>query len=86
MIVTLLGLVAEASGLFWSCWSWRSVDGGQLTQLPGAHALNEAHHVRLLLLVELLDVLVGAHDCIFFSSSSKALHASSKKYLQIEYY
>ena len=36
-----------------SCWV--------LAYLPAAHAEQEAHHIALLLLLKLLEVLVGAH-------------------------
>jgi hypothetical protein len=32
-----------------------------LAYLPAAHAEQEAHHIALLLLLKLLEVLVGAH-------------------------
>ena len=40
----------------------RSCSG--LAYLPAAHTKQEAHHIALLLLVELLEVFVGAHLCM----------------------
>jgi len=57
----LLGLVAEPAGLVRARGAGGAVDGGELTKLPAAHAEDEAQHIRLLLLVELLNVLVGTH-------------------------
>jgi len=60
--VTLLGLVAETTGLVWPGWSRRPVDGRELTVLPGSHTEEEPEDVRLLTLVKLFEVLVGTHD------------------------
>jgi hypothetical protein len=61
--VALLGLVAETTSLVWSGWSGCPVDGRELTVLPGPDSEEESEDVRLLLLVKLFEVLVGAHDC-----------------------
>lgn len=58
---TLLGLVAETTGLVGAGGASSAVDGRQLAELPRANAQKEPEHVRLLLLVKLLEVLVGAH-------------------------
>jgi len=46
--VALLGLVSETTGLVWTGWPGRTMGGRQLTQLPGANAQEETHHVGLL--------------------------------------
>ena len=38
------------------------MDSAELTVLPGPDTLQEAHHIGLLLAVQLLDVLVCTHD------------------------
>lgn len=46
--------------------SWRPLcrSGGCIgPYLPAAHAKQEAHNIALLLLLQLLEVLVGAHLC-----------------------
>ena len=59
--VTLLGLVAETVGLVGAGGLSSAVDGGQLTELPCAQTQQEAHHIRLLLVPQLLQILVGSH-------------------------
>lgn len=59
--VTLLRLVAQPAGFVRPRGARRPVQRRQLTVLPAAHAEQEAHHVRLLLPPQLLDVLVRAH-------------------------
>ena len=59
----LLGFVAHSAGLIWSRGSRGSVHNVELAVFPAAHSQNEAHHVALLLLVELLHVLVCSHLC-----------------------
>merc|ERR1712094_77523 len=59
--VTLLGLVAETTGLVGASGPSCPMDGGQLTELPGADTLAEAHHVGLLAVPHLTKVLVGSH-------------------------
>lgn len=75
--VALLGLVAEAAGLVGARGARRAVDDVQLSELPAAHAQQEAQDVALLLLVELLEVFVRAH-----SWEKKLLpdHAAPRKY------
>jgi len=57
--VALLGLVAEATSLVGAAGARGAVDSRELAKLPAANTENEAEDVRLLLLVELLEVLVG---------------------------
>lgn len=59
--ITLLGLVAQPAGLVGPGGAGGPVQRGQLAVLPAAHPEQEAHHIRLLLPPQLLDVLVGAH-------------------------
>lgn len=59
--VALLGLVPKAARLVRSGWAGGTVNDIQLTVFPAAYAQQEAEDVRLLLLVELPDVLVRAH-------------------------
>ena len=59
----LLGLVAEPAGLVRAGGAGSAVDSRKLTEFPAANTENEAEHVRLLLLVKLLNVLVGSHVC-----------------------
>lgn len=59
----LLGLVAESSSLVGSRGSRSSVDTGLLSVLPASDSEQESEHVRLLLSVDFLKVLVGAHCC-----------------------
>lgn len=58
---TLLGLVAETAGLVRARRTGRTVANLQLTVLPAADAEEEAHHIRLLLLVQFFQILVGTH-------------------------
>jgi hypothetical protein len=58
----LLGLVAEAAGLVGPRGARGAVDRAELAVVPHAHAVQKAQHVRLLALVQLLQVLVGSHD------------------------
>lgn len=57
----LLGLVAEAAGLVGAGGAAGAVDNVQLAELPAADAEDETKDVRLLLLVELFNVLIGTH-------------------------
>merc|ERR1719201_927350 len=57
----LLGLVPEAARLVRPSGAGAAVDRGKLAVLPHPHTRQEAKHVRLLLLPELLHVLVGTH-------------------------
>lgn len=57
----LLGLVAESSSLVGSRGSRSSVDTGLLSVLPASDSEQESEHVRLLLSVDLLEVLVSSH-------------------------
>ena len=57
--VSLLGLVSEAAGLVRARGAGGAVHSGELAVLPAANAEQEAHHVGLLLLVELLHILVS---------------------------
>lgn len=59
--VALLGLVSEAAGLVGARGARRAVDDRELAVLPAADARDELENVRLLLGVELGEVLVGAH-------------------------
>lgn len=62
--VALLGLVAEAAGLVRARRARSAVDHRELAVLPAANARDELQNVRLLLRVELGEVLVGTHlDC-----------------------
>ena len=75
--VTLLGLVTQSSGLVRSRRSGSSVDDSELSVLPASDSRDELENVRLLLGVELGQVLVGSHsDCatlvFFFEKDSGA--------------
>ncbi len=59
--VALLGLVPDSSGLLDSGRSGDSVDGGELSVLPGSHSLDELHDSGLFLLPKLLKILVSSH-------------------------
>lgn len=57
--ISLLGLVAEAARLIWASRAGGAVDSGELTVLPAADAQQKLEHIRLLLLPQLLEILVG---------------------------
>lgn len=57
--VALLSLVAEAASLVGARGASAAVDHVELAKLPSAHAEDEAHHIGLLLLPELFQILVG---------------------------
>merc|ERR1711980_85249 len=59
--VTLLGLVAQPTGLVGSGGSRSAVEVGQLTVLPAADAEQEAHHIGLLLAPQLLHIPICSH-------------------------
>lgn len=59
--VSLLGLVAQPPRFVGPGGAGSPVQRGQLAVLPAADPQQEAHHVRLLLPPQLLDVLVRAH-------------------------
>ena len=59
--IALLGLVSEAASLVRARGAGCTVDDVQLTVLPTADAKQETEDIRLLLLVELPDILVGTH-------------------------
>merc|ERR1712168_751616 len=59
--VTLLSLVAEPPGLLGTCGPWAAGELVQLAELPSPHTQQEAHHIALLLAVDFLHILVGAH-------------------------
>lgn len=61
----LLGLVAQAASLVRAGRARRTVDNLELTVLPAANAEQEAQNVRLLLLVQFLQVLVGTHYVVY---------------------
>ena len=56
---TLLGLVTEAASLVRTSGAADAAHGRQLTVFPHTHALEEAEHIALLLLPQLLDVFVS---------------------------
>lgn len=58
---TLLGLVAQSSGLVWSGRSRSSVDDVLLSVLPTSDSQQESGDVRLLLSLQLFQVFVGTH-------------------------
>lgn len=58
---TLLGLVAQSSGLVWSGRSGSSVDDVLLSVLPTSDSQQESGDIRLLLLLQLFQVFVGTH-------------------------
>lgn len=64
--VTLLGLVTQSSSLVRSRRSGSSVDNGELSVLPASDSRDELENVRLLLGVELTQVLVGSHRDLIF--------------------
>lgn len=59
--VTLLGLVAELSGLIDSAGSGGFVDNGQLSVFPWSHSEDESKDIGLLLSPQLFKILVGSH-------------------------
>merc|ERR1719478_221537 len=59
--VALLGPVANTASLVWTAWLGGTMHSRKLTVLPVAQTRQEAHHVGLLSVPYLLDVLVGAH-------------------------
>lgn len=59
--VSLLGLVAETAGLVGARGTRGAVDNRELAVLPAANARDELENVRLLLGVQLSEVLVGTH-------------------------
>lgn len=59
--VSLLGLVTKTASLVRARRARGTVDNVQLTVLPAANAQQEAHNIRLLLLGQLLEILVGSH-------------------------
>lgn len=61
-MVTLLGLVPKATSLLWAGGTRGTVQLVEVTVLPRPHPQQEAHHIALLLTVNLLHVLVGPHD------------------------
>lgn len=58
---TLLGLVSQLSGSLWSGWSGSSVNDILLSVFPASDTRQESHDIRLLLSVQLGNVLVGTH-------------------------
>lgn len=58
---TLLGLVTETVGLVGSRGLGGSVDDLAVSVFPASDAEQEAHHIGLLLALELLNVLEGTH-------------------------
>lgn len=58
----LLGLVAETTSLVGTRRSRCSVHFGQLAVLPDPDTQQVAHHIALLLAVQLLNVAIGSHD------------------------
>ena len=59
--VSLLGLVSQTTGLIGARRAGSAVDDVQLAVLPAANTQQEAHDIRLLLLGQLLEILVGSH-------------------------
>jgi len=59
--VTLLGFVAETTGLVWAGRTGSTMDNVQLAVLPAPNAEEKSEDIRLLLLVELSNILVRAH-------------------------
>lgn len=57
----LLGLVAQTASLVGAGGARSTVDNLELTVLPAANTEQETQNVRLLLLVQFLQVLVGTH-------------------------
>lgn len=63
--VSLLGLIANLSGLFWSGRLADSMDNWELSVFPGSESEDEGHHVRLLLSPQGLKIFVGTHFLSF---------------------
>ena len=59
--LTLLVLVTQTAGFVWTGGSGGTVDLGQLAILPAANAEQVAHHIALLLAVQLRHVFVRTH-------------------------
>lgn len=61
----LLGLVTESSSLVWTRWSGGTVNDVLLSVLPNSDSEQESVDIRLLLSLQLFQVLVGTHfDCV----------------------
>jgi hypothetical protein len=60
--VALLGFVSETTGLVRARRTGSSVDNVELTVFPAAQTEDETQHIRLLLLVQFFEILVGTHD------------------------
>ena len=56
---SLLGLVSESSGLVRTSRVSSTVDSRQLSIVPCSNSEEKSHNIRLLLLVQLLNVFVG---------------------------
>merc|ERR1719191_442399 len=63
--IALLRLVPEHARLLRTARPGAAADRRQLTVLPRTQAEKEAHHIRLLLLPELVEVLIRPHHAVF---------------------
>lgn len=59
--LTLLCTESQTTSFIGTCGPWCAVHLRQLAILPYSHTQQEAQYVRLLLAIQLLNVLVGAH-------------------------
>jgi len=59
--IALLSFVAETTGFVGARWTGSTMDNVQLTVLPAPNTEEESEDIRLLLLIELSNVLVRAH-------------------------
>lgn len=67
----MLGLVAEPPSLLWASGLRDTDELVELTVLPGSHAEQEAHHIALLLAVDLLHVFVSPHCGAFLGPETE---------------
>lgn len=59
--VSLLGLVTETAGLVWAGWTRSTVNDVQLSELPASDTEKESKHIRLLLLLNFLEIFKSTH-------------------------
>ena len=59
--VSLLGLVTETASLVRTGWTGSTVDDVQLSELPASYTEKESKHIRLLLLLDFLEIFKSTH-------------------------
>lgn len=82
---TLLGLVTQSSSLVWSRRSGGSVDDVLLSVFPDSNSLQESENIRLLLSLQLFQILVSTHcyDCLVDTKLKKDLQVKTTLFLSI---